>query len=230
MSPSTSATTKCWPPTSKPCIASRKSSTSRARLMRRNASSSAVGENPVYCTESAVPAAVSTDSSGPLLRRGTMSVWAGIAPPGGTTSSASCRPGVRGLTRNVSSTATTGSSLPWYTVDSLLGVVGSDRICSMYVSVTSMRCWVAPNAMCRLWPRMTYGAPGRLSPWMSNPPPRRSIGCHTDGASRPRCGSLARIGRPFAVCRPPMTHEFEPRSPLRFNASAIRGACFARSR
>ena len=86
------------------------------------------------------PPARSTESSGPLLRRGTMSVCAGIAPPGGTTSSASCRPGVRGLTRNVSSMATTGSSRPLYRVDSPLGDAGSGRICSTYVSVTSAKC------------------------------------------------------------------------------------------
>ena len=217
-------------PRSKYWSASRKSSTSRATLIRRNASSSVVGEKPVYCTDSALPAARSTVRSGPWLRRGTMSVCAGIAPPGGTTSSAFCRPGVRGLTRKVSSMATTGSSRPLYIVDSPLGDAGSERTCSTNVSVTSVKCVVAPNAMSRFWPRMMYGEPAMLSPWASKPPPSSSIGENSAGLSTPRCGSLARIGRPFAVCRPPMTHEFDPRSASRLSASTIAGACLARFR
>ena len=60
--------------------------------------------------------------------------------------------------------ATTGSSLPWYMVDSPLGDAGSGWIFSMYVSVTSTKCAVAPYVMSRFWPRIKYGVPGRLSP------------------------------------------------------------------
>ena len=142
-------------PTSKNCNASRKSPTLRAVPMRWNASSSRVGENPVYCTDNAVPAAMSIDSSGPLLRRGTTNVFAGIAPPGGTTSTALDRPAVRLLARNVSSIACTCSRRPWYTVDRPLGEPASRSIRSTNVSVTSIGFIVAPHAIVRFSPRIT---------------------------------------------------------------------------
>ena len=170
-----------------------------------------------------------TDSSGPLLRRGTMNVFAGIAAARGHHRRP--RPAGRAcaaLTRNVSSIATTGSSRPWYTVDSPLGDAGSGRICSTYVSVTSMVCVRRAVRDVPVLPedderaaREAVALRGRTRR------PRVRSGTPIAGASSGRCGSLARIGRPFAVCRPPMTHEFEPRSTSRFSAWAISGACSA---
>ena len=51
-----------------------------------------------------------------------------------------------------------------YTVDSPLGDAGSGWTFSMYVSVTSTKCAVAPYAMSRFWPRITYGVPGGCRP------------------------------------------------------------------
>jgi hypothetical protein len=139
-------------------------------------SSSRVAEKPVYCTDSAVRAATSSETIGPLLRRGTMYVAGGSPALGGTGTTTSLAPSCRALTRYVSGTATTCSSAPSYTVDSPLGEVASGWIRSMYVSVTSIGLVVAPQAMCRFWPRMTNGVPAKPSPCTSIPPPRRAIG------------------------------------------------------
>jgi hypothetical protein len=84
-----------------------KSDRSFARIQVRNASSSWVGEYPAYWIDSAVPAAWSSCTIGPWLRRGTISVAAGIPLPGGTTET---WPPL--LARNVSGIACTGSSRP----------------------------------------------------------------------------------------------------------------------
>ena len=67
---------------------------------------------------------------GPLLRRGTISVAGGIAPPGGTTVRLSVVPEPGLFCRKVSGMAMTGSSRPWYTVARPLGEVGSGRTSS----------------------------------------------------------------------------------------------------
>ena len=67
---------------------------------------------------------------GPLLRRGTISVAGGIAPPGGTTVRLSGVPEPGLFCRKVSGMGMTGSSRPWYTVARPLGEDGSGRSCS----------------------------------------------------------------------------------------------------
>ena len=68
---------------------------------------------PVYWTLRAVPAAWSSWMMGPLLRRGTIRVAGGMAPPAGTTVRLSGVPDPGLFWRKVSGMGMTGSSWPW---------------------------------------------------------------------------------------------------------------------
>src|SRR5215510_8746858 len=58
---------------------------------------------------------------------------------------------------------------------------------------------------------ITLGRPGSVAPATDNPGGSSLARYQTDGARSPRCGSLARIGRPDFVRDPPITHELLPR-------------------
>ena len=57
---------------------------------------------------------------------------------------------------------------------------------------------------------MTHGTPGSVTPSTFNPGAVRWTIHHVDGKLNSRCGSLARIGLPDAVCEPATAHAFEP--------------------
>ncbi len=84
MLPDVSAAMKFCEPKSKNGSPRANSSTLRATSKARKVSNSRVPEKPVNCTDSPTPAARSTFTSGPWLRRGTISVAAGMPPPGGS--------------------------------------------------------------------------------------------------------------------------------------------------
>ena len=110
------------------------------------------------------------------MRRGTINVAAGTVLPAGTGTIASVWPGVSALIRYDSGIARTCSIFPWYIVDSPDGEVGSGWICSWYMSVTSRKFVVTPQASWRFWPMITYGTPAKPWPVTSNPAPLSVIG------------------------------------------------------
>src|SRR6266508_2254709 len=57
---------------------------------------------------------------------------------------------------------------------------------------------------------MTFGIPGRVAPATERPGASRRARYQTEGVRRPRCGSLARIGRPDFVREPARTQELLP--------------------
>src|SRR6185436_181379 len=64
--------------------------------------------------------------------------------------------------------------------------------------------------MNRFRPSATAGAPGKVAPMISKPPPVTCARYHVDGSRAPRCGSLASIGLPLAVRVPSTTQLLEP--------------------
>ena len=70
---------------------------------------------------------------------------------------------------------------------------------------------VNPHATRALWPMITSGIPGRVTPVDSKSSPARTCAAYqTDGTLGARCGSLQRSGRPEAVRLPLTTHELLP--------------------
>ena len=58
---------------------------------------------------------------------------------------------------------------------------------------------VSPHATLALWPMITNGADGRVTPLTSSPPATTCTSYQIDGISTARCGSLASSGRPVAL-------------------------------
>ena len=135
----------------------------------RKASISRVAEKPVYWTDSAVPAATSSATIGPKLRRGTMSTAGGIAtpptvPPAGAVWRSSGVPLPGWLKRKTCGSGRSGWFSPRWTTDRPLGDSGSGTTCSWKVSVTSSGFVVAPQVSHWFWPRMTNGTPAKPLP------------------------------------------------------------------
>src|ERR1019366_10241927 len=88
---------------------------------------------------------------------------------------------------------------------------------------------VAPQAIRALWPRITSGSPGKLTPVTSNGQAAlttaqcRPFMIQTDGMLMPRCGSWASRAWPVALFEPATTQLFEPTpwSPTRPWAGSI---------
>ena len=112
--------------------------------------------------------------------------------------------------RKVSGIGIKCSRLPLNSVDKPLGELGSGSTCSLKVSVTSTRLLVDPQAIHRLYPWITPGAPGRVLPNTGSSLSSRPIGKKIDGRPSGRCGSFAISGRPFSVSAPDTAQRFEP--------------------
>src|SRR2546426_102893 len=61
-----------------------------------------------------------------------------------------------------------------------------------------------------LWPMMTHGTPGSDTPVTFKPGALRCTVYQIAGTLNSRCGSLASIGFPLAVCLPAIAQAFEP--------------------
>src|SRR5207237_9872673 len=67
-----------------------------------------------------------------------------------------------------------------------------------------------PQATNRLRPSATAGVPGSVAPMTSKSPADRWARYQIEGSLVPRCGSLARSGRPLEVSVPSITQLFDP--------------------
>src|SRR6185437_8358533 len=97
----------------------------------------------------------------------------------------------------------------------------------MYASSTVGPMLVKPQAIRRLWPTITNGCPGRLTPATSKSPECRCTSYHKLGIWCPRCISFESSGFPETVCAPETTQLFDPMGKSSFrNSGASIGSCF----
>src|SRR5690349_12609908 len=81
---------------------------------------------------------------------------------------------------------------------------------------------VKPQAIRRLWPTITNGCPGRLTPATSKSPERRCTSYQKFGIWWPRCISFESSGFPETVCAPETTQLFDPMGKSSFRNSGAR--------